>query len=72
MLHTTKRNLNKPESSDNVTVLTDIADNMDNLDDAVPDSRTINGKALITNIQIVTGTPTQISGNNYKLDLRGL
>ena len=67
---TTKRGLRKPTDNDYVSVLQDIANNMDNLDDAVPDNRMINGKNLTNNVLV--GPPTNISGNNYKLDLRGV
>ena len=70
MNQTSKRGLNKPDRSDYVSVVSDINENMDNLDDAVPDSRTINGKDLTKDILV--GTPTNLSGNNYKLDLRGV
>ena len=43
---TSKRGLRKPETSNYVSVVTDINNNMDNLDDAVPDSRKINGYDL--------------------------
>ena len=70
MTQTSKRGLNKPGRSDYVNVVTNIDENMDNLDDAVPDARKINGKNLTKDVLV--GTPTNISGNNYKLDLRGV
>lgn len=70
MNQTSKRGLNKPERSDYVSVVSDIDANMENLDDAVPDARKVNGKDLTNDILV--GTPTNISGNNYKIDLRGV
>lgn len=70
MNQTSKRGLNKPERSDYVSVVSDIDANMENLDDAVPDVRKVNGKDLTNDILV--GTPTNISGNNYKIDLRGV
>ena len=70
MNQTSKRGLNKPERSDYVSVVSDIDANMENLDDAVPDVRKVNGKDLSNDILV--GTPTNISGNNYKIDLRGV
>lgn len=52
MSTTTKRGLNKPARTDYVNVVTAINNNMDNLDDAVPDSRTVNSKALSANITL--------------------
>ena len=49
---TTKRHLNKPQPEDFVNVINDICDNMDNLDDAVPDSRKVNGHALNGDITV--------------------
>lgn len=49
---TAKRRLNKPQPEDFVNVINDICDNMDNLDNAVPDSRTVNGHALMGNITV--------------------
>lgn len=49
---TTKRGLRKPGRSDYINVVTDINNNMDNLDDAVPDSRKVNGKALSSDVTI--------------------
>ena len=52
---TTKRGLRKPELSDYVNVVTDINNNMDNLDNAVPDTRTVNGHALTSNVTVTKG-----------------
>lgn len=52
MATTTKRGLNKPDRTSLVNVITAINNNMDNLDDAVPDSRKVNGKALSSDITI--------------------
>ncbi len=52
---TTKRGLFKPEPSDFVSVVTDIDNNMDNLDDAVPDSRKVNGHALTSDVTVTKG-----------------
>ena len=52
MATTTKRGLNKPERTSFVDVITAINNNMDNLDDAVPDSRKVNGKALSSDVTI--------------------
>lgn len=49
---TTKRHLNKPQPEDFVNVINDICDNMDNLDDAVPDSRKVNGHTLNGDITV--------------------
>lgn len=49
---TSKRGLRKPEPSDLVNVVTDIDNNMDNLDDAVPDSRKVNGHALTSDVTV--------------------
>ena len=49
---TTKRGLRKPVDEDYVDVLIDISNNMENLDDAVPDSRKVNGKALTSDITL--------------------
>lgn len=61
---TTKRGLYKPAQSDYVRVLTDIANNMDNLDDAVPDSRKINGHALTSDVTVTKGDVGLGSVNN--------
>ena len=52
MATTSKRGLNKPERTSLVNVITAINNNMENLDDAVPDSRTVNGKPLSGNVTI--------------------
>lgn len=52
MATTTKRGLNKPDRTSLVNVITAINNNMDNLDDAVPDSRKVNGKALSSDVTI--------------------
>ena len=52
---TTKRGLRKPSGSDYVKVLTDISNNMENLDDAVPDSRKVNGHALTGDVTVTAG-----------------
>ena len=49
---TTKRSLLKPERTDFVNVITDISDNMENLDNAVPDTIEINGHPLTNDITI--------------------
>ena len=49
---TAKRHLNKPQPEDFVNVINDICDNMENLDNAVPDSRTVNGHALTGNVTV--------------------
>lgn len=49
---TTKRGLRKPQPTDYVDVVADINDNMDNLDDAVPDSRKVNGHPLTADVTI--------------------
>ena len=52
MATTSKRRLNKPDRLDNVNVVTALNNNFENLDDAVPDSRTVNGKPLSGNVTI--------------------
>lgn len=52
MATTTKRGLNKPERTSLVNVITAINNNMENLDDAVPDARKVNGKALTSDVTI--------------------
>lgn len=47
---TAKLGLHKPAGPDRVNVSTDISQNLDILDNSVPDYRTINGKALNDNI----------------------
>lgn len=52
---TTKRGLRKPEQGDYVQVLNDISQNMENLDNAVPDSRKVNGHALTGDVTVTKG-----------------
>lgn len=52
---TSKRGLYKPEQADYVRVETDISQNMDNLDNAVPDSRKVNGHALTSDVTVTKG-----------------
>ena len=52
---TIKRHLNKPQPADFVDVLNDICANMDNLDDAVPDSRKVAGHTLDDDVTLVKG-----------------
>lgn len=52
---TSKRGLYKPEQTDYVRVETDINQNMENLDNAVPDSRKVNGHALTSDVTVTKG-----------------
>ena len=52
---TTKRGLRKPTQGDYVQVLNDISANMENLDNAVPDTRKINGHPLTSDFNITKG-----------------
>ena len=67
---TTNLGLKKPARDDYVNVVTDINDNMDTLDGVVvPNTRTVNGQALSSNVTI--GTGVQLSGDDYKIVLGG-
>lgn len=52
MATTSKRRLNKPDRLDNVNVVTALNNNFENLDDAVPDSRKVNGKDLSSDVTL--------------------
>ena len=52
---TSKRTLYKPARTDFVSVVTDLNNNMDNLDNAVPDSRKVNGHALTDDVTVTKG-----------------
>ena len=52
---TTKRGLYQPGQTDYVKVETDINQNMSNLDDAVPDSRKVNGHPLSSDVVVTKG-----------------
>ena len=82
MATTSKRGLNKPERTSLVNVITAINNNMENLDDAVPDSRTVNGKPLSGNVTIgltdlpdveeaITAQNAQITNLKSAFDAKG-
>ena len=66
---TPKLNLRKPGRDDYVSVVTDINNNMDILDNAVMNTLKVNGLPLSGDITV--GTGVQISGNDYKIKLGG-